>query len=59
MIWIALAFVSIFFYEVQAQNACLHLMENSIKMKNDTLYFKCKIQNNGPSICKKASIKYN
>lgn len=46
MKWIALAFVSIFFYEVQAQKVCLLLLENSIKMKDDTLYFKFKIQNN-------------
>lgn len=47
MKWIVLAFVSILFYEVQAQSVCLHLLENSIKMKNDTLFFKFKIQNNG------------
>ena len=47
MKWIALAFVSLFFYQVQAQSVCLQLLENSLEIKNDTLYFKFKIQNNG------------
>src|SRR5665647_340718 len=47
MKWIALAFLSIFFYEVQAQSVCLQLFENSVEIKADTLYFKFKIQNNG------------
>lgn len=47
MKWIVLAFVSIFFCEVQAQSVCLHLLEKSIEVKDDTLYFKFKIQNNG------------
>lgn len=47
MKWIALAFVSIFFYQVQAQSVCLQLLEKNIEVKDDTLYFKFKIQNNG------------
>ncbi|HEY5507821.1 MAG TPA: hypothetical protein VIK29_04050 [Paludibacter sp.] len=44
---IALAFVSIFFCEVQAQSVCLQLLEKNIEVKDETLYFKFKIQNNG------------
>lgn len=47
MKWIALAFISVFFYQVQAQSVCLQLLENSVEIKDDTLYFKFKIQNNG------------
>ncbi|MDD4922206.1 MAG: hypothetical protein PHS30_06985 [Bacteroidales bacterium] len=47
MKWIALAFVSLFSCNVQAQNLCLHLLESSIELRADTLYFKFRIQNNG------------
>lgn len=48
MRWI-LIFASLFFCQLHAQNVTLSLVENSIKLNNDSLYFKYKIHNNSSS----------
>ncbi|HEY5588335.1 MAG TPA: hypothetical protein VIK86_05190 [Candidatus Paceibacterota bacterium] len=48
MKWITLI-VCLFFFQSQAQHLHLSIVENSIRVKNDSLYFKYKFQNNSDS----------
>lgn len=48
MKWITLI-TCLFFFQSQAQHLHLNIVENSIKIKNDSLYFKYKFQNKSNS----------